>query len=176
MLPCSLAHMKLRHIDKPTYRRKLNRLIIAFVLSAFPLALIFSTVLIRLFSDPESSHLIHNAAGAIMAILLLSAILNAYRNHPWMDEVVYVWELKQELNRIYRKSRKINKAIEAGDCDAMTIMLFSYNASKQVYELDNNTLTMSQLEKNLAELEEQMREQNCDRTLEDYRSSLLQKF
>ncbi|MGV6858337.1 MAG: DUF3087 family protein [bacterium] len=168
--------MNLRPIDKPTYRARLNRLIIAFVAAAFPLALLLSTVFIRLFSTPEASHLAFNIGGAIMAVLLLSAVLNAYRRHPWMDEIVYVWELKQELNRIYRKSRKINKAIEAGDCKAMNIMCFSYNGSKQVYELDNNTLTMTQLEKNLKELEDNAEQHGCTLSLEQYDSDWLKQY
>ena len=62
-----------------------------------------------------------------------------------MVEVVYVWDLKQQLNKIRRKQRKIEAAIENNDKDAMIIMNFMLHGSKQLYELDDNTITMDDL-------------------------------
>ena len=72
-------------------------------------------------------------------------VLQRFRQHSFMHEVVYVWDLKQNLNRIYRKQRKVEAKVEEGDQEAMIIMNFQYRGSKQLYELDDNTITMEGL-------------------------------
>ena len=61
-------------------------------------------------------------------------------------------KLKAELNRIYRKQRKIKASAEEGDAQAMAILDYSYRTSRHVFELDNNTLTLEELTKSQNEL------------------------
>jgi len=104
-----------------------------------------STILIGLLSTPDESHFWLNVAGVIIAVAVVVASLQKLRSHPFMHEVVYVWDLKQVLNRIYRRERKLKTAVEAGDPKALIIMNFFYRGSKQLYELDDNLVTIDEL-------------------------------
>lgn len=168
--------MQLKFVDKPTYRRRLRRVIILIIVTIFPLALIISTALIRLFPNPDGSHMMLNAAGAFIALGIIIFILHKNRGHPYMEEVVYVWDLKQELNAIYRKSRKLKLAIEEGNRDAMIAMNFSYAGSKLLYELDDNTLTMSSLNQTADELTETIAKHGYQISVDDYHRGLLAQF
>ncbi len=89
----------------------------------------------------------------MVAALVTGSLLRHYRQHPFMYEVMYVWDLKQVLNKIYRKQKQVKAAMAEGNADAMQIMYFSYQGSRQLYLLDNNTLTMDELNKSAAELD-----------------------
>jgi len=102
-------------------------------------------LLISVFSEPEASHFMHNVASALIAAAMVAFILTRLRHHPYMEEVVYVWDLKSQLSQIHRKQRKIETAVENKDRDAMIIMNFQYRGSKQLYELDDNMITMDEL-------------------------------
>ena len=71
-----------------------------------------------------------------------------------MREVLYVWKLKQIHNKIYRKLKNIKAAASTDDLKALTILKFYYTTQRQVFELDNNTLTMSSVTKELETIEE----------------------
>lgn len=137
--------MKLRAIDKAAYSRRVKIVFAALALVLALLALAFSTLYIRLFSTPEAPHFWHNLAGVVTAAAVVVWGLNRLRDHPWLDEVVYVWDLKQMLNRIYRKQKKIEAAAEQGDLNAMKIMNFQLEGSRQLYHLDDNTITLDAL-------------------------------
>ena len=71
-----------------------------------------------------------------------------------MQEVLYVWKLKQIHNKIYRKLKNIKAAASSDDLKALTILKFYYTTQRQVFDLDNNTLTMSSVNKELEAIEE----------------------
>jgi hypothetical protein len=98
------------------------------------------------------------------------------RDHPFMNEVVYVWNLKKQLNLIYRKQHKIEPLIEGNNIDAMVIMNYMYQGSKQLYELDDNTITMSDLAIKTSHLNTKLEEKELQLTTEDYYSGLLARF
>ncbi len=137
--------MKLMAIDKRRYRRHLNRVFAGIAVALAVFAIGISTILIAVFSTPEAPHFWFNLAGVVIAAALVAALLQRLRSHPFMQEVVYVWDLKQVLNRIYRRERKLQAAVEAGDADALTVMNFFYRGSKQLYELDDNLVTIEEL-------------------------------
>jgi 4-amino-4-deoxy-L-arabinose transferase-like glycosyltransferase len=137
--------MKLMDIDKKRYRKHLNWVFAGIAVALTAIAIGTSTILIGLFSTPEKSNFWLNLAGVVIALALVVALLQKLRPHPFMREVVYVWELKQVLNRIYRREHKLEAAVEAGDLDALIIMNFFYRGSKQLYELDNNLVTIDEL-------------------------------
>lgn len=167
--------MQLHEIDKKTYRKNLNRLIVALILTLAIGSLAISQLMIYLFTDRIGSHFSLNLLGTLLTVIAIAWALNRYRNHPAMREIVYVWELKQELNRIYRKLKKIKVGVAAGDRDAMTVLYFSYLGSRQLYTLDDNTLTMNELEKSLRELEDTIAAHGYQISIEDYRPELLQR-
>ncbi len=137
--------MILRDISKTRYRKHLRMVFVGIVFALLIVAPATSALIISLFSNSEASYLFHNLAGVVIAATIAVFVLNKFRQHPYMVEVVYVWDLKQQLNRIYRKQRKIEAAIENNHKDAMIIMNFMHQGSKQLYELDDNTITMEDL-------------------------------
>ena len=168
--------MTLEDISKPKYRKQFNRVMIVVVIALFGLALGISQLLIAVFPSADGNHFSHNLSGVITAGLIVASVIYKIRYHPSMYEVMYVWKLKQELNRIYRKQKKLLAAVDEGDRDAMIIMNFSYHGSTQLYELDDNKVTMDELNKALKELEEKIAARGFEVSLDEYRSGLLEKY
>ncbi len=168
--------MKLRPIDKATYSRRVRIVFAAIAMALAVLALAFSTLYIRLFSTPEAPHFWHNLAGVVTAAVLVVWSLNRLRGHPWLDEVAYVWDLKQMLNRIYRKQKKIEAAAEQGDLNAMKIMNFQLEGSRQLYHLDDNTITLDALLIKLEANKRRMEAAGLDTTEPELDPSLLDLY
>jgi len=137
--------MQLMDIDRKRYRKHLNWVFAGIAVALTAIAIGTSSILIGLFGTPEESHFWLNVAGVVIALAVVVALLQKLRPHPFMKEVVYVWELKQMLNRIYRRERKLEAAVEAGNSKALIIMNFFYRGSKQLYELDDNLVTIDEL-------------------------------
>jgi hypothetical protein len=91
--------MKLKDIDKQTYRSRLNQVIVGFIISLAILAIAFGAILIALFTDPltlgnvtidsvnttiesggESSNFKYNFLGVILALLACGAILQQLKS------------------------------------------------------------------------------------------------
>jgi len=168
--------MKLRQIDKTRYRKHYKIVFAAIVIALIAISLVSSTLLISWLSSPDESHFILNLTGVLVAGLLVLYALYRYRDHPFMDELVYVWNLKKQLNLIYRKQHKIEPLIEDNNVDAMVIMNYMYQGSKQLYELDDNTITMSDLAIKTRHLNTKLEEKELKLTADDYYSGLLDQF
>ncbi len=165
--------MKLQEIDKSRYRKHLNRVIAALIVSLMVMALSFGQLLIMLLGG-DGDHFIFNLSGVVLAGGLCLWVLNRFRQHEFMTEVVYVWELKQGLNKIYRKLRKIEEAKEDGDLNA--ILNFYYAASSQLFKLDDNTITMDSLQLEVNKLQQLIEDKGLNVKVEDYRPSMLEAF
>jgi hypothetical protein len=171
--------MQLMHIDKQTYRKNTNIVISSFVASLAILALVFGALLIHFFGAPavagDSStgnfHL--NVIGVIIAIVLCSWVLHSQKQKPFMREVYYVWRLKQLNNQIYRKLVKIKQAADSNDKNAFIILSFYFASLKQVYSLDDNTLTISTVEKDIAQLNARIAELDINVSPELFEPELL---
>jgi hypothetical protein len=168
--------MKLRQIDKTRYRKHYKIVFAAIVIALIAISLVSSTLLISWLGSPDESHFILNLAGVVVAGLLVLYALYRYRDHPFMDEVVYVWNLKRQLNLIYRKQHKIEPLIEDNNVDAMVIMNYMYQGSKQLYELDDNTITLNDLAIKIRLLNTKLEEKELKLTTDDYYSGLLGQF
>jgi len=168
--------MQLREIDKSRYRKHLKVVFAGMAVALIIIALTTSTLLIHLFSNPEASHFKYNLAGVVIAAFSVGFILTKLRQHPYMFEVVYVWDLKQQLNRIYRKQRKIEAAAEEGNHDAMIIMNYLYRGSKQLYLLDDNTITMEDLAIKIQVLDSRMEAAGLSLSTNSYKPSMLDRF
>ena len=168
--------MRLREIDKTRYRKHLRVVFAGIAVSLMIIAVGSSTLFIYLFSNPEVSHFFHNMAGVAVAAAMVVIVLNKFRQHPYMFEVVYVWDLKQQLNRINRKLRKVEAAVEHNDDDAMIVLNFMYRGSKQLYELDDNTITMEGLVGKIRVLDQRMEEAGLSLSTDKYDPMLLDKY
>ena len=125
-----LVIMQLIEINKTRYRRHLNRVIVACITVLAVGSLTLSQALIALFPDESGSHFHWNLLGVIVSSVTIGWILHKYRTHDYMREVVYVWELKQALNKINRKMPKLKIAADAGNGDALLAIHYSYAGSR----------------------------------------------
>ena len=168
--------MQLREIDKTRYRKHLKVVFAGMVVVLIIIALSTSTLLIYLFSNPEDSHFMLNLAGVVIAAFCVGFVLTKLRQHSFMSEVVYVWDLKQQLNRIHRNQRKIEAASDEGDHNAMIIMNYLYRGSKQLYLLDDNTITMEDLDIKIQVLDSRMESAGLSVSTDLYDQSMLDRF
>ena len=173
--------MKLQEIDKATYRFRLNRIIIAFVVGFALLAIIFGSVLIALFGDVQVgdepvNNFRFNLVGVILGLIVSGAVLNKLKNSAFFNEVFYVWQLKQIHNLIYRKQKKIEAAAKEGDINAFIVLNYYYQTLLQVYKLDDNTLTLSNVHAKQAELDEQMATRNVSISTEQFNKEMISAF
>lgn len=168
--------MQLKKIDKARYRKHLRVVFAGIAIALATIALTSSTLIIHFFSSPDVDHFWHNLAGVVIAAIVVAVSLQKLRDHPYMTEVVYVWDLKQQLNRIHRKLNRIEPKIEDGNHDAMIIMNYMYKGSKQLYELDDNTITIGTLNGKIKALDKRMQDAGIDTSTDTYQPDMLEHF
>ncbi len=168
--------MQLIRIDKDRYRQHLNRVILLCIVSLAAGSLGIAQILIGLFPDDSGSHFHWNLLGVVVTGITIGWLLNKYRRHDYMTEVVYVWELKQALNRVNRKLLKLKAAANQGNVDAMLAMQYSYAGSRQLWQLDDNTIVMDELAIQQAELDSLAAKFNLTLNPEDYDEAVLKQF
>ncbi len=168
--------MQLINIDKTLYRSRLNIVIIACIASLAISSLAISQTLIFFFPDESGTHFHWNLLGVVVSAMALLITLLKLKSHPKMREVAYVWDLKQTLNLIYRKNKKLLTAAEQGNPDAMLALQFSYEGSRQLWQLDDNTITMSSLNNTQSQLDAWVQKYNVQLDIADYNNDLLKAF
>lgn len=168
--------MQLIQIDKARYRKHLNRVIIGCAAGLAVGSLAISQTLIALFPDESGSHFHWNLTGVVITSLAIGWLLNKYRTHSFMTEVVYVWELKQALNKITRKMPKLKAAGREGNADALLAIHYSYAGSRLLWQLDDNTITMDELAIKQVELDSVAAKYNLTLNADDYNESILKQF
>ncbi|MBB1300847.1 DUF3087 domain-containing protein [Pseudoalteromonas sp. SR44-8] len=168
--------MQLIQIDKARYRKHLNRVIIGCGLALAIGSLAISQLLIALFPDESGSHFHWNLIGVVITSLTIGWALNKYRTHDYMTEVVYVWELKQALNKITRKMAKLKAAGREGNPQALLAIHYSYAGSRLLWQLDDNTITMDELAIKQAELDNVAAKFNVTLNVDDYDDVILKQF
>lgn len=168
--------MQLIEIDKARYRRHLNIVITVAVVSFAMLGVGLSSILIHFFGNAPGENFWLNLTGVAIAAILVGHTLQRLKQHPWFTEIAYVWQLKHELNLINRRLRPLQAAVKANNKNAMIVMLFNYQGSRQLWRLDDNTLNLQELETELAQLELQIQRLEISVSVTDYHRSLLDDF
>lgn len=171
-----LAIMQLIEINKNRYRRQLNRIIVGCIAGLAVGSLAISQTLIALFPDESGRHFHWNLLGVVVSAVTIACLLNKYRNHDFMTEVVYVWELKKALNKINRKMRQLQTAAQQGNVNALLALQYSYAGSRQLWQLDDNTIIMDQLLTQQAELDSLAAQYHLNLNADDYHESMLKAF
>lgn len=174
--------MKLQKINKEEYRKKMNLLLVSLVGSLAVFAIVFGTILIDVFGSGQSIvgestgnfHL--NVLGVILSVALNAFIASRVKGHDYFKEALYVWNLKQIHNQIYRKLKRIQPKAEQGDRDALTILYFYYTTQKQVYDLDNNTLTIKTVQQSLDNILELSEKWSIELNIEAFSKDLIESF
>ncbi|MFS1908950.1 DUF3087 family protein [Vibrio lentus] len=174
--------MKLQKINKEEYRKKMNLLLVSLVGSLALFAIVFGSILIELFGSAgsvtgEATGNFHlNVLGVILSVALNAFIASRVKGHDYFKEALYVWNLKQVHNQIYRKLKRIQPKAEQGDREALTILYFYYTTQKQVYDLDNNTLTIKTVQKSLDNIVELSEQWSIELDIETFSKDLVAKF
>jgi hypothetical protein len=180
--------MKIKDIDKSLYRQRLNRVIIGFITTLAVLSLVFGSILIAMFSEPilevaisageeQVSNFKYNFMGVLLSLFSCALILHRVKNTALFEEIYYVWQLKQIHNLIYRKLKKIKMlAFVDNDINAMIVLNYYYITLKQVYLLDDNTLTISALNKEQQKLEDLKLSKNITIDIEQFNKDMIASF
>ncbi len=169
--------MKLQNIDKSRYSKHFKIVFTCIVIVLVIVSIGSSAILIQLLGNPEGSNFWLNLIGVVIAAVVIATILLKNRSHPFMTEMVYVWDLKQMLNRIYRKERKLKAAIEdSNDPDALIIMNYFYKGSKQLYELDNNQITHDELIDKIRAHDKRLESAGLSTLSDNFEPSMLERF
>jgi hypothetical protein len=168
--------MQLIEINKTRYRKHLNRIIIGCIAALALGSLAVAQLLIALFPDPSGSHFHWNLLGVVLSCIGIAWTLNKYKQHDYMTEVVYVWELKKSLNRINRKMDKLKAAAQKGNIDALNAMQFSYAGSRLLWKLDDNTIVMDDLAIAQSELDALASQFKLELDANKYSESALEQF
>lgn len=168
--------IRLIEIDKARYRRHLNRVIVGCAIGLAVGSLAISQTLISLFPDESGSHFHWNLLGVVAMASIIAWLLNKFRTHNYMTEVVYVWELKQALNKINRKMLKLKAAGHEGNTDALLAIHYSYVGSRLLWELDDNNIIMDELVVQQAELEILAKRYGLKLNSDDYDENMLKQF
>lgn len=168
--------MQLLNINKSRYRKHLNIVIVGFIAVLLTLALVFGQLLIAAFAEEGVSNFRYNLLGVVLALLACAAILHSVKNSRFFKEIYYVWQIKQIQNLIYRKLKKIKAAAENDDTNALIILVFYYQSLQQVYQLDDNTLTISTVNKSLSDLKETIANKSLEISAEQFDKKLLNSY
>ena len=174
--------MKLQKINKEEYKKKMNLLLVSLVGSLALFAIVFGSILIELFGSVgsvtgEATGNFHlNVLGVILSVALNAFIASRVKGHDYFKEALYVWNLKQVHNQIYRKLKRIQPKAEQGDREALTILYFYYTTQKQVYDLDNNTLTIKTVQQSLDNIVELSEKWSIELDIEAFSKDLVAKF
>lgn len=168
--------MQLMNIDKAIYRKHLNIVIVGFISTLLILALIFGQLLIMSFAEEGVNNFKYNLLGVILSLLACMAILHSIKTSAFFKEIYYVWQVKQIQNLIFRKLKKIKLAAKDLDQDALMILTFYYQSQQQVYELDDNTLTITTVNKDLNDLQEKIAEYNLTIDIEQFDKKMISAY
>jgi hypothetical protein len=169
--------MQLQIIDKALYRKRLNILIAINLVVLLVTSLSVSNIFIAFFgSAVDGDNFWWNVVGVLSGLIVMAGLSKFLVNKPFMAEINYVRSLKREMNRIYRSSKKVQTGVDENNEVALIITYFNLQASKQVYELDNNTLTMDELNEKIRLLDEKLKELNMNVSVSNYRFELLSQL
>jgi len=168
--------MQLMNIDKARYRKHLNIVIVVFISILLVLALTFGQLLILNFGQEGVNNFRFNLLGVILSLLACMAALHTLKTSDFFKEIYYVWQIKQLQNLIYRKLKKVKKAAKGLEQEALIILTFYYQSQQQVYQLDDNTLTINKVNKDLADLQETIDNSNLTVNAEQFEKKLITSF
>lgn len=118
----------------------------------------------------------YNLLGVILALLACAAVLHQSKGSRYFNEIYYVWQVKQLQNLIYRRLKKIKRSADKGDVDALVILSFYYASLKQVYLLDDNTLTLGKVEQDIIGVEKLAADNGVRLNADQFSASLIKKF
>ncbi len=78
-----------------------------------------------------------------MLIFIALFFINV-KKKPYFADMFYVWQVKFELSHIQRKIKHVELAAKSKNDVALDILAYYYQATHQIWSLDDNTLTIEE--------------------------------
>ena len=107
---------------------------------------------------------------------MCGAVLNFLKVKPYFHEIYYVWQLKQVHNLIFRRLKKVKVAAAQDDINALIILNFYHHSLEQVYLLDDNVLTLSNVHREQEKLKQLFDQKNLTITTEQFDKAMLLSY
>jgi len=168
--------LQLKDIDKATYRQHFKYTTFAVIAALMIGALSISSILILFVGDVDGSNFNLNLAGVIISVVILAIVASQIKSKPYFAEILYVSRLKFELSHINRKLKAVEKSAKNNNTTAFDVLAFYYQATRQVWTLDDNTLTMSELNSKESMFFDQINQVNFQADASRYSRDLLTQF
>ncbi|MEK1943736.1 MAG: DUF3087 family protein [Pseudomonas sp.] len=146
-----------------SYRQQTRRstLIIAVIFVA--LAMLLSSLAVMLLGTPGGDNFRWNAGGVAVAVVLTAALFKLKLwSQPWMSAAVYGWQLKRALMSVTNVMHQVEAGVRAHNPAAMQLLRFYHQGLAQMYVLEANTSSLSQMEQEIAAHQHAMQAQGLD--------------
>ncbi|WP_394129476.1 DUF3087 family protein [Shewanella maritima] len=173
--------MKLEQIDKQQYRSLNNKVQFSLVALLALLSVVIGQTLIVFFGsealpDGSTGNFNLNFLGVIFALMICTFVVRKQRGKPQYFEVYYIWQLKQLQNKIFKNLKSIQSKADDNEPEALMILAFYYRSLALVYELDNNTLTMSKVNAQYQQVSDKMISLQLDPDVQHLDESVLANY
>lgn len=176
LLFIKFSSVKFQQIDKVTYRKHLNITLVACAAALLCLSLTLSAIFIAIVSSPEADNFNLNLMAVVVSIAIIVTALIQMKHTPFLHEVYYVWCLKMELNFINAKLRHIEKAAANNEVNALITLAYYYQGSRQLWTLDDNTISIDSLAIKEQALEQKIQSVGLNIDTTHYQREMLKSY
>lgn len=150
-------------LDPEDYRRQTRRITLAIAVTFVVLALLLSTLAVKLFGTPGGDNFRCNLGGVLAGLGLTIALVRfKLWSLPWMAPAVYGWRLKRSLMRVTNVMHQVEAGVARGEPAAMQLLRFYHLGVTQMHQLDGNTSDLSQMRQEIERHREAMAAQGLD--------------
>lgn len=154
---------EIQPMDAATFRQQTRRSTIIIAVLFLVLAMLFSSVAVALFGEPDGDNLRFNVGGVFLAFLLTGALLRGrFWHQSWMAPAVYSWRLKRSLMSVTNVMHHLSAAVAQNDPTALKVLRFYHLGLMQMHELDGNSSDQGQLGREVEEHKQRMQAQGLD--------------
>ena len=99
--------MEIKTINKASYRKKVNIIIVGFVFLLVVSSIVCGAILIYFFGnhhivpDQSTGNFYWNFLGVLLGLAITLTLVNSIKRWPYFSEVRYIWQLKQIQNKMH---------------------------------------------------------------------------
>lgn len=136
--------MQLRIVNKEQYRSHLRNTTFGVIGSLLSGSLLLSSLFIKLVGDVTGTNFNLNLAAVFITSIIIVIFFFNVRKKPYFLDMFYVWNVKFELSHIQRNIKNIESAAINHNTVALDILAYYYQATHQIWMLDDNTLTIDE--------------------------------
>ncbi|MEK1907088.1 MAG: DUF3087 domain-containing protein [Pseudomonas sp.] len=154
---------EIKPLDPEDYRRQTRRITLGIAVTFVVLALLLSTLAVKVFGTAGGDNFRWNLAGVLVSLGLTIALVR-YKlwSQPWMAPAVYGWQLKRNLMRVTNVMHHVQSGVAAGDPTAMKLLRFYHLGVTQMHQLDGNSSDLSQMRQEIEQHREAMAAQGLE--------------